>query len=179
MAMTYDDDTRARALELYAAEGSGAASAATGVPSATIRSWAARAGVRSSSDSRRARTEAATLSLAERRANLAAALLEDADRLRRQLFEPAQLEHFDGGQYGNGWQTLELDRPRFADQLAVVRALDVAVRNVQLLTGEATERTDSTGLDLEAELATFQAGVQAARDLARDTAGVLEEPAAT
>lgn len=175
-ASKYDADTRARALEVYAAEGSAAAEAETGVPANTVRSWARRAGVASSSDSRRARVEAAHLTLSERRANLASGLLDDAERLRAQLFRQTDLWSFASGNEHRspGWYEQEVPRPPAADQLAMMKALDVAVKNLQLLTGEATERSDSTGLDLEAELAAYQQGMA---DRAALEAERAEQPA--
>lgn len=163
---TYDADTRARALELYASEGRLAATAATGVPAGTIASWAKRAGVRCNVEARRLQTEVAVLTLEQRRAELALALLEDADKLRRQLFAKAVITKFDGGQYGSGWCDHTLDQPTMDDQLAVVKALAEAVRTSQLLAGEATDRTELAGLDLEAELRAYQLGERDGRQAA-------------
>lgn len=70
----YTDEQREEALRLYADHGPGEASRRCNIPSATIRSWAHRAGLSHSgpvSEQTKAATDAARLSWAQRRFELA------------------------------------------------------------------------------------------------------------
>jgi len=79
MAAAYTDLQRQTALALYAERGPAAAARATGIPSATIRSWAKRSGAqRLRSEKGRAGTEAARLTWEQRRAELTVRLGEVA-----------------------------------------------------------------------------------------------------
>ena len=153
---SYTAEQKAAALELYVELGAAAASERTGVPAATLRSWASRAGRQTERAGHvAAATEAAKASAEERRATLADQLLDDALQLRAGLWEHRpQL-------VGRGEDATVVDLPLAPrDQLDLLRAMDVAVRNVQLLTGQDTERVGTGGLDLEAELHAYQAGLQ-------------------
>lgn len=139
---------------------------ATGIPRRTITQWANDNGIRSTAQARqktaRAREvlEAVT---AEKRADLAAGLLADAQRLRTQLFAPVIEKRAMAIAVGHDQgQTIEvahvdLDRPTPTDQVKIMTAVAIAVDKIQLLTGEATERLEHVAPDrspdLEAEAA--------------------------
>lgn len=118
----YSDEVRAEALSLYREHGPAEAGRRLGIPAKTISSWAARAGVQA--DAREqvtaAATEAARQSWAERRARL-------ADELG------AAAEEFLVAARGAGARTAR-------DYMA---ALAAAVDKAQLLSGAATERSET------------------------------------
>lgn len=73
-----------------------------------------------------------------RRAQLAADLLSDAEKLRKQLWEPTTIGAF-GGREGD-WHTADVKEPPFADKRAILSSVQTAVRShVEL------EKVDSTG----------------------------------
>ncbi len=86
-----------------------------------------------------AATRAAQVDAAHRRAELAAGLLEDAFRLRQQLFSPCVVYDFTrDGLFVRG----TLDRPPMTDQRAGMSAIGVAVdRHLALIRADA----DDTG----------------------------------
>ncbi|WP_156366038.1 helix-turn-helix domain-containing protein [Nocardiopsis sp. NRRL B-16309] len=61
-----------------------------------------------------------------RRARLSADLLSDAERLRKQLWEPTTIGAF-GGREGD-WHTAEVEEPPFADKRAILSSVQTAVR---------------------------------------------------
>jgi transposase-like protein len=73
-----------------------------------------------------------------RRAQLAADLLSDAERLRKQLWEPTTIGAF-GGRDGE-WHTAEVEEPPFADKRAILTSVQTAVRAHTEL-----EKVDATG----------------------------------
>lgn len=157
---TYTDAEKAEALALYAEVG-GEAARRTGIAIGTLQSWASRAGVQApASETMALAVEASLVSLAERKARLAAGLMDDIARLRAQLFAPTTERKVVtlAGPHGLGatWETadVELDHPRFTDQKAIMTSIAIAVDKVQILTGEATERIDhrhTTPVDEELE----------------------------
>lgn len=72
-----------------------------------------------------AATEANALDAKARRARLQRDLLEDAEKLREQLWQPALVFNFGGKD--NTYEQRELDKPTFTDQLKIVQAVGVAV----------------------------------------------------
>lgn len=123
---------------------------ATGIPRRTITQWAHDEGLEVSSAQARAKTARAREVLeavtAEKRADLAAGLLADAQRLRTQLFAPTVEKRAMaialGGDLGQDIEVAEvpLERPTPTDQVKIMTAVAIAVDKIQLLTGEATER---------------------------------------
>jgi len=73
-----------------------------------------------------------------RRAQLAADLLSDAERLRKQLWEPTTIGAF-GGREGD-WHTADVKEPPFADKRAILSSVQTAIRSHTEL-----EKVDSTG----------------------------------
>lgn len=85
----------------------------------------------------------------ERRVTLAHALLDDVTRLRAELFAPVvkrQVVTLSGGKEGQATADIvdvELDQPTFADQKAIMTSIAIAVDKVQILSGGATQRTET------------------------------------
>jgi hypothetical protein len=135
----YTDEQRDKALSLYREHGPGEASRRTGVPSATIRTWANRAGIAGEvAGQRRAAVEAAQLTMAQRRANLASALLQDADLLRRQLWAPtierkALVVPQGGGRSTVQVVAIELSEPTFYDKRQILTGVAIVVDKVNVL----------------------------------------------
>ncbi|MGW7514795.1 helix-turn-helix domain-containing protein [Streptomyces sp. NPDC054796] len=90
-------------------------------------------------------TEVRRADLAARRAQLAEALHTDAERLRAQLWEPTTYGEF-AGRDGE-WHEAHLDRPRFADQRAIIAATGTAIQQSLKLApaqgGEGVEQVRS------------------------------------
>ena len=151
----WSEQDKAHALELLA-DGVTLADTAreTGIPKRTIVDWAKAAGIETSSPQARAKTARARETLeavtAEKRADLAAGLMADAQRLRTQLFAPVVEKRAMaialGHDLGQGIDIAEvpLDRPTPTDQVKIMTAVAIAVDKIQLLTGEATERHEHT-----------------------------------
>lgn len=156
---TYTDEQKAEALALYAEVGPAEAARRTGIAAGTIASWASRTTAEvdampdpSVATARRAQmaanVEAAVLGLEERKARLAAALMDDIERVRKQLWAPTverkamTVNH--GNNLGSSVEIVDIDRdqPTFADQRQIMTTLAIAVDKVQILTGAATERIE-------------------------------------
>jgi hypothetical protein len=92
-----------------------------------------------------AATRVRTADLAARRANLATALQDDAERLRAQLWQPTVYGEF-AGKDGK-WQQIHLDQPRFADQRQIIGATATAIQQSLRLApvegGEGSEQVRS------------------------------------
>ena len=156
MATRWSDEQRTHALDLLATMTLADTRTALGddAPSiSTLSRWAKDAGIDvvqlATDKTARARQvlEAVT---AEKRADLAAGLLADAQRLRTQLFAPVvekrAMAIAVGGDMGQEIEVAEvpLDRPTPTDQVKIMTAVAIAVDKIQLLTGEATERHEHT-----------------------------------
>ncbi|WP_076260854.1 helix-turn-helix domain-containing protein [Intrasporangium flavum] len=72
-----------------------------------------------------AATKANTLDAKARRAKLQLALLEDAERLRAQAWQPTIAFNFGGKD--NTYNEHQLDQPTFADQLKIMQATGIAI----------------------------------------------------
>lgn len=166
-AKRWTDEQRDEALRLFRSHGPAEASRLTGIPKATVASWARRHQVQTNVVvEREEAVEASALQAEQRRLDLAASLLGDVQGLRARLFAPLDYAHVktvSGGKDSPGevetvW--VSCDQPVPADQLRLAQAMGVLIDKVQLLTGEATERVDLTGeYDLEAELRAYQQGL--------------------
>lgn len=166
--MRYDQETKARALELYVADGASAAAAATGVPIGTIRSWASRTKTTTDrGDMMAAARRAAAETAAERRLRIAARCYADAEGLLDQLFAPAELVKvvvLSGGKDTSADTEVvrvPVDRPQPGDQRHIAVAAAILLDKAQLLSGEATARFGDAKLDLEKELEAFTIGAAA------------------
>lgn len=162
MATRWSDEQRTHALNLLAnGTTPPEAAKATGIPRRTITQWAHDEGLEVSSAQARAKTARAREVLeavtAEKRADLAAGLLADAQRLRAELFAPCVEKRAmavnQGGDLGQAIEVaeVELDRPTHADQVKIMTAVAIAVDKIQLLTGEATERHEHVAPDRSPE----------------------------
>jgi AraC-like DNA-binding protein len=131
-ARRIDNTKRARILALHS-EGLGCKAIAreAGVSPSTVSKVCNEAGLTFDRTKTMVATQALVADAKHRRAELAEHLLDDADRLRRQLWEPAKAFSFGGRD--NTYNEVELDKPTFADQLKILQAVDVAARRHQAL----------------------------------------------
>ena len=131
-AAKYTPEQRAEALDLYRTDGPTAVEKKLGIPKGTVTRWAKETGVETVSVSTtRAGTEAASVYAKARRQELATLLLEDAHRLRKQLWEPAVVHAFGGKD--NTYEEHELGEPTFADKKNIISAVSTAVTSVTRL----------------------------------------------
>lgn len=142
-ARPWTDDDDARLRELHAAETSLRAIAAALDRSKTA--VARRLAHHGLSAADRSQTMAATAAKVAdaraRRAALELALLEDAARLRQQLFAPTVAFNFGGKD--NTYAEKRLDQPTFADQLKIVQATGAAIDRALRI----AEHDADTGVD--------------------------------
>lgn len=134
MANTYTDEQRTEALEAYREHGPAEAARLLGIPSATIRKWAQRAGVTGDDPRTRLATEAAKTKWATRRDQLADKAGAAAELVLEAMVRAAQ--------DGDGVN---------ARGLSV--AFGVTVDKAQLLVGSPTSRTEVDVADRDARLA--------------------------
>jgi hypothetical protein len=147
----YTADQKQRALDLAQQLGSCEAARQTGIPEGTIAAWRNRAGAPPTDvlASRAASNQALQLSVAERKARLVANLLGDVERLRGQLFAPTvekkALTVSDGHLNGAHVEIVDVayDEPTFPDKRALMTTIAIAVDKILLLSGEATQRTET------------------------------------
>jgi hypothetical protein len=172
----YTDDQKTAALELYREHGPTHASKVLGIPKGTITKWGRAAGIETvSSKKTAAATEAAKVSMEARRQALAEGLMDDAEKLRSQLFGPCVEKKVVLEGDGKGYShpeivTIDHDEPSFGDKQRILTSIGIAVDKVQLLTGQATERHEHIGAEQAGqvmdELTRRVAKVQAAREAA-------------
>lgn len=143
---------KAEALRIYQEHGAAAASEATGVPIATISSWARRAGKTAVTPERQARVAAKQLTIAERKGALVVTMMTDVERLLGQLFvatvEKKAMVVSDGAREGSHIEVAEvkLTQPSYADQNRIVdSATKLLDKVLLLLSGDATARIEQTG----------------------------------
>lgn len=160
-ASRYTAEQKSEALDMSRSLGDAEAGRRTGIPSATISSWRRREGILTghvvppglayAHEVAQVSAETRRLELADKMAGRANAILERMDEVLA--------------------KSCEAEVVTAADVKHLASAVAVLVEKVQLLTGEATSRTDDlAGMDLEAELRTWQAGQaeQAAMTKARE-----------
>lgn len=110
----------------------------------------------------KAATEARKQDAKARRAQLALDLLDDAARLREQLWKPATVFNFGGRD--NVYEEHELPRPPAADQLKIVQAATIAIgKSLDLDKYD----TSSGSEDERGMLLDLRDALRAARDQAR------------
>jgi hypothetical protein len=93
------------------------------------------------------------LTLEERRLKLASDLLDDAEKLRLQLWQPATVHHWGSETTWHAdtrssvsvpvFREHEIEEPTFADKTKLLIAIGIAVDKCQLLSGEATSRSET------------------------------------
>jgi hypothetical protein len=118
------DTTRLRQLH-SAGKSLHAIAAEMGRAKSTIHRKAKEAGLTFDRDTVAAATEAKMTDAKARRTALQLALLEDAEKLRTQLWEPCLAFNFGGKD--NTYAEHHLDKPTFTDQLKIMQATGVAV----------------------------------------------------
>lgn len=170
-APKWTDEQKQHALDLYREHGVQHAAAETGIPRGTISSWAKRAGVQTvAPENLAAAVEARSLRLELRRGELAERLYAETGKLLDQLWQPTTYVKIVTVGTGEGTSMVavgeaEVPQPTFRDQQAIMTSVGIALDKAQLLSGEATERSEANGspFDLEAELQAFTRGANAAR----------------
>ena len=131
-AAKYTQEQRDVALALYHTDGPTAVEKRFGIPKGTVTRWAKETGVETVSVSiAHAGTEAASAYAKRRRAELAVLLLDDAHKLRAQLWLPAVVHAFGGKD--NTYEEHELLEPTFADKKNIISAVSTAVVSVTRL----------------------------------------------
>jgi hypothetical protein len=131
-AAKYTQAQKDQALALYHTDGPTAVEKTLGIPKGTVTRWAKETGVETVSVSAtRAGTEAAAVYAKARRVELAQLLLEDAHRLRKQLWEPATVHAFGGKD--NTYEEHELAEPTFTDKKNIISAVSTAMTTVTKL----------------------------------------------
>jgi hypothetical protein len=144
-------EQKEEALGIYVASGPAEASRQTGIPAGLVSKWAQRAGMVSKAAKATSRaTETAKANREVRKALLAEALLEDGEKLRKQLWAPAKVHNWGtvSTREGNAttttteWQEHEIAEPTFADKRMILQAVATAIDKSQLLAGEATSRSE-------------------------------------
>lgn len=155
--MSYTPEQKAEALRLLAEVGKAEAARRTGIPAGTIAAWGSRTGVaapmpealRPQHEARHAALLDRRVDIATRKAALAETLLDHAVRIAGQLEQPAvekvvKVVGFGSGVSGTEVVEVSYERPPTADQKRIAETVGVLVAQVQLLTGEATSRVESS-----------------------------------
>ena len=128
-AAKYTQEQRDEALALYHTDGPTAVEKKLGIPKGTVTRWAKETGVETVSVSvTRAGTEAASVYAKARRAELASLLLDDAHRLRKQLWQPTVAFAFGGKD--NTYEEQQIPEPTFVDKKNILGAVGIAVDRV-------------------------------------------------
>lgn len=150
-----DPEVRARVLELH---GQGhtrnAIAREADVSGYTVTKIVHAAGRTFDREETRAATAARRDDSRARRAQLASDLLDDAARLRAQLWQPTRHGAFGGRD--NVWNEVQLEQPLFADKRSITAALGNLVRDhVRLEQVDATNGAEQQGsmlLTLQAQI---------------------------
>lgn len=148
----YSDSQQAEALKLYKTHGPTAVQKQLGIPKGTVTRWAKRDGVETVSVERtRAATQAAAVYSKARRDELKALLLDDAHRLRAQLWQPARLVNF-GGKDNTLAETM-LDEPLFVDKKNIMSSVSIAVGSAMKIDQADNDNGSSTAKSMLERLA--------------------------
>lgn len=123
-----DDTTRARVRQLHTDGWSRNAIARDiGISGSTVTGIVRSSGGSFDRSATVEATEAARADAAERRAQLSAALLDDAHRLRAQLWKPTRHGAFGGKD--NTWSEVSLEEPTFPDKRAITASVGNLIRD--------------------------------------------------
>lgn len=164
----YTPDEKTHAVTLVLEHGMAEAHDRTGIPKPTLSRWltpdqhaelAERFGAKTA-----AATRAHVQSLEVRRHQLAADLMSDVERLRRQLFAPCverkAMVVSQGSELGSEVEVvdIELTQPTFRDQQTILTTVAIGIDKIQVLTGQPSEITGHVEVperspDQESELA--------------------------
>jgi hypothetical protein len=148
---TWTHQQREHALQLALDTNATDASKQTGIPRATIKSWMHRHASGNTTLTRIGDqievVHKQQLTVAQRMLNLADNLVDDAERLRQQLFAPSITKKVVTVGSGNGVSHAEVvevhtDQPTYAEQTRIMTSIAIAVDKIQLMTGEATSREE-------------------------------------
>ena len=132
-ASKYTEAQRAEAIELYRTDGPTAVTEQLGIPKQTVQDWARKAGVRTvRTSATREATEARAVDLKARRQELAELLLDDAHRLRKQLWEPTMAFSFGGKD--NTYEEAQIPEPTFGDKKNIMSSVSTAMNTVVNMT---------------------------------------------
>lgn len=154
MPRTFTLEERDEAIALGQEVGPSEAGRRLGICRTTVSSWMRRAGVRSdAADITRAATATAAAKNAARRAALAEGLLEDALKLRSQIFAPTLMHNFGGRD--NTYEQHEIPEPTAKDKQALMNSIMNALKGAMEL-----ERFDS---DESADVSALKAWLAAMR----------------
>lgn len=127
---TFEDGPRARALYDQGWSCNRIARE-LGVSPSTISGWAKREGLSFDRSKVEAANTAHSIDLAARRGELKALLLEDALRLREQMWQPAVVFNFGGKD--NTYEETTLDEPTFTDKKNIMSAVGIAIDRFEKL----------------------------------------------
>lgn len=145
MAKPISDTIRQQILDLHAAGTScNAIAKQAGVSASTVSKVCKAAGLTFDRGRTRAATASHAIDAKARRAELKELLLEDAHKLRAQLWQPARLVNFGGKD--NTLAETTLTEPLFADKKNILSAVGIAVDKVEKL-----EKLDNDGGVQDAE----------------------------
>ena len=145
MVKPISDTVRQQILDLHAFGNSrNAIAKEAGVAWSTVTKVCKAAGLNFDRNPTRAAVAAHAIDAKARRAELKELLLEDAHRLRKQLWEPARLVNFGGKD--NTLAETTLTEPLFADKKNILSAVGIAVDKVEKL-----EKLDNDGGVQDAE----------------------------
>ncbi|WP_404285419.1 hypothetical protein [Glutamicibacter arilaitensis] len=159
----YTAKQKAEALVLYREHGPTAVQKQLGIPKNTVASWAKASGVRTVRTSRtRAATEARSVDLKARRQELTGLLLEDAHRLRAQLWLPAKVINFGGKD--NTLAETTLDEPLFVDKKNIMSSVNMALGSVIKLEAVDNDNGSANAKSMLERLAEQLQGVTLADD---------------
>lgn len=139
MPRSYTQEERVEALRAYEQYGPRKAAKNLGIPLSTVCLWARKAGARTvRSEKTRVAVEAKVNDNALARAELAGLLLQDARRLRDQLFTSTVAYNFGGKD--NTFAEHELPEPDFRAKQAILTSIAIALDKSMAL-----ERFDAEG----------------------------------
>lgn len=143
----YSEDFKQEVVAYYSKHGPTAAHKHFKIPLSTVADWARKRKAKTTvTVDNRAATEANMENMRNRRSQIAADLLEDAVRLRDQIWKPH--EYHDWGGKDHEFDVREVDQIPPADKLKLMQATSTALDQVAKLTAD----TDSTKSDAESML---------------------------
>ncbi|WP_104087988.1 helix-turn-helix domain containing protein [Arthrobacter sp. GMC3] len=145
MVKPISDTTRQQIIDLHTFGTSrNAIAKEAGVAPSTVSKVCKAAGLDFDRTGTRAATASKVIDAKARRAELKELLLEDAHRLRKQLWEPTVVFNFGGKD--NTYEESQLPEPIFADKKNILSAVGIAVDKVEKL-----EKLDNDGGVQDAE----------------------------
>lgn len=140
----WTDAQKVEALRIFREHGAAAASDATGIPIATISSWARRSGQTAITPQRQERLVAKQLTIAERKGALVVGMLDDIEKLRSQLFAKTVEKKAMAIDKELVIASVKLTQPTYSDQNRIVDSMTKLLDKVLLLSGDATARVEQT-----------------------------------